>query len=231
VLDLSELGTGMVGTVRMTGGAEQTEAMWRIIRSAEERLSEPERQALADRIASALGVDLGPVRAGRWLSLAGVDELRSAAREGLDVQLHTHRHRFPVSRDLALREIRDNRAVLEPLAGHPLRHFCYPSGYFRPAHVPWLEEAGMESATTCDPGLNRRGDSPFTLRRFLDDARISQMEFEAELSGFAELLRTGRALLERLRGRVSRPEVPVPPGSEVPPSSVAPAGDSAIAVG
>ena len=231
VLDLSVLGTGMVGTVRMTGGAEQSEAMWRIIRNAEERLSEPERQALADRIARALGVDLGPVRAGRWLSLAGVDELRSAAREGLDVQLHTHRHRFPVSRDLALREIRDNRAVLEPLAGHPLRHFCYPSGYFRPAHVPWLEEAGMESATTCDPGLNRRGDSPFTLRRFLDDARISQMEFEAELSGFAELLRTGRALLERLRGRVSRPEVPVPPGSEVPAASVAPAGGSAIAVG
>jgi len=231
VLDLSELGTGMVGAVRMTGGAEQTEAMWRLIRNAEERLSEPERQALADRIATALGVDLGPVRAGRWLSLAGVDELRSAAREGLDVQLHTHRHRFPVSRELALRELRDNRAVLEPLAGHPLRHFCYPSGYFRPVHLPWLEEAGVESATTCDPGLNRRGDSPLTLRRFLDDSRTSQLEFEAELSGFAELLRAGRTLLEWVRGRVSRPEVPVPPGSEVPSASVAPPGGSAIAVG
>jgi len=231
VLDLSELGTGMVGAVRMTGGAEQTEAMWRLIRNAEERLSEPERQALADRIATALGVDLGPVRAGRWLSLAGVDELRSAAREGLDVQLHTHRHRFPVCRELALRELRDNRAVLEPLGGHPLRHFCYPSGYFRPVHLPWLEEAGVESATTCDPGLNRRGDSPLTLRRFLDDSRTSQLEFEAELSGFAELLRAGRTLLKRVRGRVSRPEVPVPPGSEVPSASVAPPGGSAIAVG
>jgi peptidoglycan/xylan/chitin deacetylase (PgdA/CDA1 family) len=231
LLDLSELGTGMVGTVRMTGGAEQSEAMWRIIRNAEERLSEPERQALADRIARALGVDLGPVRAGRWLSLAGIDELRSAAREGLDVQLHTHRHRFPVSRELALQEIWDNRAVLEPLAGRPLRHFCYPSGYFRPAHLPWLEEAGVESATTCDPGLNRRGDSPLTLRRYLDDSRVSQLEFEAELSGFSELLRAGRALLERVRGRVARPEVPVPPGSEVPSASVAPSGGSAIAVG
>ena len=124
VLDLSQLGAGMVGAVRMTDGGERTEAMWRIIRHAEEGLSEPERQALADRIAAALGVDLGPVRAGRWLSLAGLDELRSAAREGLDVQLHTHRHRFPASRELALREVRDNRAVLEPLAGHPLRHFC-----------------------------------------------------------------------------------------------------------
>ena len=173
VLDLSRLEVGMVGAVRMTPGPERDEAMWRLIRQAEEDLSEPERQALADRIASALGVDLAPVREGRWLSLATLDELRAAAREGLDVQLHTHRHRLPLSRELSLRELRDNRAVLEPLAGHALRHFCYPSGYFRPAHLPWLEEAGIESATTCDPGMNRRRDSLLTLRRFLDDSRTS----------------------------------------------------------
>ena len=230
VLDLSQLGAGVVGAVQMADGAERTEAMWRIIRHAEEGLSEPERQALADRIAAALGVDLSPVRAGRWLSLAGLDELRSAAREGLDVQLHTHRHRFPASRELALRELLDNRAVLEPLAGHPLRHFCYPSGYFRPAHLPWLVEAGVESATTCDPGMNRRGDSPLTLRRFLDDSRTSQLEFEAELSGFSELLRGARALVERVRGRVARPEVPVPPGSEVPSHGIGTRAGSAIAV-
>lgn len=230
VLDLSGLEVGMVGMVRMTPGPRRSEAMWRLIRKAEEDLSEPERQALADRIAAALGVDLTPVREGRWLTLAGADELRAAAREGLDVQLHTHRHRFPASRDLALAELRDNRAVLEPLVGHALRHFCYPSGYFRPSHLPWLEEAGIESATTCDPGMNRRRDSPLTLRRFLDDSRISQLEFEAELSGFSELLRNARALVQRLRGQVTRPEVPVPPGSEVPPSPAGTPGGSASAV-
>ena len=214
VLDLSQLGVGMVGAVRMTPGAGRTEAMWRLIRHAEERLSEPERQALADRIAAALEVDLGPVRQGRWLSLASAGELRAAAGEGLDLQLHTHRHRFPTSRALALRELRDNRAVLEPLAGRPLRHFCYPSGYFRPVHLGWLEEAQVESATTCDPGMNRRGDSLLTLRRFLDSAETSQIEFEAELAGFSELLRRGRALFLRIRGRPVRPAVPVPPGSE-----------------
>jgi peptidoglycan/xylan/chitin deacetylase (PgdA/CDA1 family) len=222
VLDLSRLGVGMVGSVRMTSGPQRSEAMWRLIRHAEETMPEPARQALADRVAAALAVDLRPVREGRWLSLASVDELRAAAREGLDVQLHTHRHRFPVSRELALRELRDNRAVLEPLAGRALRHFCYPSGYFRPAHLPWLEEAQVESATTCDPGMNRRGDSSFTLRRFLDGAETSQIEFEAELAGFSELLRRGRALLQRVRGQTLRPEVPVPPGSEV----VTPVGKS-----
>ena len=146
------------------------------------------------------------------------------------MQLHTHRHRFPASHELALRELRDNRAVLEPLAGHPLRHFCYPSGYFRPAHLPWLAEAGVESATTCDPGMNRRGDSPLTLRRFLDDSRTSQLEFEAELSGFSDLLRAARALVDRVRGRVVRPEVPVPPGSEVPSQGIATPEGSAVAV-
>ena len=218
VLDLSQLGVGMVGAVRMAPGPERTEAMWRLIRHAEERLSEPERQALADRVAAALGADLRPVREGRWLSLATTEELRAAAREGLDLELHTHRHRFPVSRAVALGELRDNRAVLEPVAGRPLRHFCYPSGYFRPCHLSWLEEAQVESATTCDPGMNRRGDSPLTLRRFLDSSEMSQLKFEAELAGFSELLRQAGGVVERLRNRGVRPELPVPPGSEVPAS-------------
>ncbi|MGZ6163204.1 MAG: ATP-grasp domain-containing protein [Myxococcaceae bacterium] len=223
VLDLSQLGVGMVGAVRTGPGPARTEALWRLIRHAEERMSEPERQALADRVAGALGVDLVPLREGRWLSLASTEELRLAAREGLDVQLHTHRHRFPAARDLALRELRDNRAVLEPAAGRALRHFCYPSGYHRRAHLPWLEEAQVESATTCDPGMNRRGDSLLTLRRFLDSSETSQLEFEAELSGFSELLRKGRALVQRLRGQDARPEVAAPPGSEVPPEVPQPA--------
>lgn len=215
-LDLSQLGVGMVGAVRMTPGPARDEAMWRLIRHAEERLTERERQALADRVAAALGVDLGPLRAGRWLSLASTEELAVAAHQGLDLQLHTHRHRLPAARELALRELGDNRAVLEPVAGHRLRHFCYPSGYHRPEHLPWLEEAQVESATTCDPGMNRRGDSLLLLRRFLDSSETSQLEFEAELSGFSELLRTARALGRRLRGRSARPWVPAPPGSEVP---------------
>jgi len=217
-LDLSQLGVGMVGTLRMAPGPSRTEAMWRLIRHAEERMSETERQALADLVARALRVDLAPVRDGRWLSLASADELRSATGEGLDLQLHTHRHRFPLSRPLALRELRDNRAVLEPIAGRGLRHFCYPSGYFRRQHLPWLEEAQVESATTCDPGFNRRGDSPLTLRRFLDSSKVTQLEFEAELSGFIEVLRQARVLIQRVRGGPVRAEVPVPPGSEVPAS-------------
>src|SRR5262249_62039426 len=117
---------------------------------------------------------------------------RAAAREGPDGRPHPHRLRSPAARALARGELADTRAVLEPIAGRALRHFCYPSGYFRPSHLPWLEEAQVESATTCEPGMNRRGDSLLTLRRFLDGTTTSQVEFEAELSGFSELLRRGR---------------------------------------
>jgi len=218
LLDLSALGLGMVGTLRLEPGAACDAAMWRIIRHAEQHLDEPERQALADRLGMLLGVDLAPVRAGRWLSLADPEELASAARQGLDLQLHTHRHRFPLDRPLALRELRDNRAVLEPLVGRPLRHFCYPSGYARPAHLPWLAEAGVVSATTGEAGLNPPGHSRYTLRRFLDGSAVSQLEFEAELSGFTDLLRRLRRSLHRLRGGVQRPDVAVPPSSEIPDS-------------
>ncbi|HZX42922.1 MAG TPA: hypothetical protein VFE93_13870, partial [Myxococcaceae bacterium] len=58
--------------------------------------------------------------------------------------------------------------------------------------------------------------SLLTLRRFLDTSETSPIEYEAELAGFSELLRQARALVQRVRGRALRPEVPVPPGSEVP---------------
>jgi peptidoglycan/xylan/chitin deacetylase (PgdA/CDA1 family) len=215
LLDLSALDLGMVGTLRLEPGVASERGMWRIIRHAEKHLDEPGRQELADRLGGLLGVDLAPVRARRWLSLATPDELAAAAREGLDLQLHTHRHRFPLDRELALRELHDNRAFLEPLAGRPLRHFCYPSGYVRPDHFPWLAEAGVASAATCEPGLNRPGDPPYALHRFLDGSQVSQLEFEAELSGFTDLVRRLRRGVDRLRGTAQRPEVAEPPGSEV----------------
>jgi hypothetical protein len=78
--------------------------------------------------------------------------------------------------------------------------------------------------------MNWRAGSLLTLRRFLDDSQTTQLEFEAELSGFSEVLRQLRTLVERLRGHAARPEVPVPPGSEVPASRSGTPEGSAAAV-
>ncbi len=213
-IDLAPLGCGAERvSLRDTVAADR--ALWTVIDHGETRLYEPGRQALADRVAAALGVDLAPLRADRRLSLMSEEELRAAARLGVDVQLHTHRHRFPMDHTAALQEIAENRRVLEPLAGHRLSHFCYPSGVFDPAQFPWLEEAGIASATTCEVGLNRRGDHPYALRRFMDGSSVSQIEFEAELAGFAELVRRARNRLRRTRSSGARPS---PMDSAVPSS-------------
>ncbi len=45
------------------------------------------------------------------------------------------------------------------------------------------------SAVTCEVGTNDRSTPRYGLRRFLDSESVLPIEFEAELSGFAELMR------------------------------------------
>jgi hypothetical protein len=62
-------------------------------------------------------------------------------------------------------------------------HFCYPSGVYDPAFCPWLGEAGIESATTCDIGLASPKSKPLFLPRLLDTSSISPIEFEGWVTG------------------------------------------------
>jgi hypothetical protein len=48
---------------------------------------------------------------------------------------------------------------------------------------------GIRSAVTCIPGLNDSKTHPYELRRFLDGENITNLEFEAEMSGFLDLCR------------------------------------------
>ena len=127
------------------------------------------------------------------------EEIRSLARLGLDIQLHTHRHQLPCDEGQVRREIGDNRSVLEPIVGRPCDYLCYPSGVFTAEQWPWLEACGIKSATTCEVGLNDARTPCYGLRRFLDAETVRAIEFEAEISGFAELLRHAGLLLRRGR--------------------------------
>ena len=86
-----------------------------------------------------------------------------------------------------VREIQQNREFLEALVGKKLQHLCYPSGVWSKQPWSWLDSLGIISATTCDPGLNYSQTPHLGLYRFLDADSISQIEFEAELTGFSEL--------------------------------------------
>ena len=139
-------------------------------------------------LAERFGVAREPWMANNQFHYMSPDEVADAARRGLDVQLHTHRHRGIRDRTLET-ELVDNRTALYRALGEAARldHFCYPGGH----HSPWAEaelaSAGVRSATLVENGINSPGTHPYRLRRFLDGRGVSQTMFEAYLNGFLEL--------------------------------------------
>ena len=159
------------------------------VKVANQVLNEAGRQQLLRQLAVALDLDFDEMmREGRF-RLMEAREVAPLAAQGIDVQLHTHRHRTPVSsqEDMA-REIIDNRQFLEPLKGSPCEHFCYPSGEYDSRHPGWLAACGIRSATTTDSGLCDAASNRLLLPRILDRDDWTDIEFEAALSGLHVIL-------------------------------------------
>lgn len=142
------------------------------------------KDGIARSLASILGIDYDKILAARTLQLMNPGEVAEAARAGIDVELHTHRHRTPRDRDLFLREIRDNAAWIREFTSREPAHFCYPSGDYDAQFFSWLKESGVQSAATCVPGLAAAETNPLLLPRILDDSVASETDFERWISGF-----------------------------------------------
>jgi peptidoglycan/xylan/chitin deacetylase (PgdA/CDA1 family) len=195
--DLSGVAGRARWRVRPGTPAERQSAAREVVRWGLEHCSPEERQALAAELAARLGVDCAAVFDSRLLGLMRPEEVRAAARTpGIDVQLHTHRHRFPLEREAAVAEIEENRRLIREITGTDPEHFCYPFGEWDVRQWPWLAGLGLRSATTCDPGLNDRRTPPFALKRLVDGDDVGALEFEAEMAGLTDL---GRRLARRVR--------------------------------
>ncbi|MFL5620529.1 MAG: polysaccharide deacetylase family protein [Gemmatimonadaceae bacterium] len=150
-----------------------------------EQLTAQERTTWAERLGDLLGVNYEAIRAKRMLTVMTREEAAEVARDGIDVELHTHRHRTPNDRALFLREISDNRARIERIRDGVAHHFCYPSGIYRPEFLPWLREAGVTTATTCDPGLASPRSDPLLLPRLVDTSFLSPLDVEGWMTGMS----------------------------------------------
>jgi peptidoglycan/xylan/chitin deacetylase (PgdA/CDA1 family) len=155
-------------------------------------LTGEQRDQVACRLAQRLGIDYRDLCQKRILQLMNADEVRQLAREGVDFQLHTHRHRLPRDQELFLKEIRENRTRVLNATGRPARHFCYPSGAYRPEFLPWLAHEGLISATTCDTGIAHCSNNPLLLKRLVDTSGRSDLEFEGWVSGVSQFISRGR---------------------------------------
>lgn len=184
----------------------------------------PDELGPAQRVAALIaGIDALPTLEARWAEvgrIAGLlskqidvdavavafrlmdeGQLRDAMGRGIDLQLHTHTHRMHgQDPDLVGEEIELNRANLARIVDRPAHsfvHFCYPSGEHDPRVFDSLTKAGILSATTTEFGLNRQGENTLALHRILDGESTSDIEFEAQLSGFW-------GLMQSLRDRANR---------------------------
>ena len=153
------------------------------------------RLSAAERLAEALGIDPRMLGERKAFSYMSPDELRRFAGSfGTSVELHTHSHSLHDHSPSRIEdEIRENRGVLAALLDREpetFRHFCYPSGDIAPGDAVILRALGIQSATTTRPGLAFTSTDLFAIPRILDGDHMTDLEFEAELSGFAHLLRT-----------------------------------------
>lgn len=190
MLHLSQVAEVLDGRYDLADDEQRARARESLISFADGLPSAADRQALFRRLCAVLGLDAAEIERERICAFIRLDEARVLQDGGIDIQLHTHRHRFPPETfEMAEAEIEDNRRALA-WAGHkPRRHFCFPSGDYETWQVPWLRQLGIASATTIKGGFTRPGSTPYELHRFLDSERVSALEFEAEMCGFFELIR------------------------------------------
>jgi|SRR5699024_2762532 len=201
-IKIAGLGEGIDGNYRLD---EQPERTAFILKGCN-WVTEPPvtREKVVERIlllATSLGLNADDMalETGRFDYLSE-KELRFLPELGCSVELHGHKHLYPagnadaIAADLkSCREAIIKRGLAEP------SHYCYPSGKYDEAADVMLRKLGVRSATTCIPGHITQGKSEnkrYFMPRFLDGENINMLIFEAELSGFSDLLRriSGRRL-------------------------------------
>lgn len=191
---LSGLGKGIDGPIDLSTPALRNEAANRIVQAID--ANEPLRSVkheMLEQVGRCLNIAPNQLALeSRRFEYMNQQELLKLPAQGCSIELHGHIHNYPNGNAEAFK--RDLQQCTDTIvaAGLPRPgHYCYPSGNFDAAASAVLSDMGIRSATTCLPGLVKDANPTqrHYLPRFLDGESISMLEFQAEMSGFTELLR------------------------------------------
>jgi len=154
----------------------------------ENKFSAEQKNDLLQLLCGNLQIDYAEFCDKRIMQLMNAEEVSKVASAGVDVQLHTHRHRVPLEERLFRREIEDNRHAITAAAANRATHFCYPSGEHNAQFFPWMQAEDVVSATTCETALSTPETNRFLLPRLVDTCSLSEVEFEGWLTGISHFL-------------------------------------------
>lgn len=194
--DGRELGLSAALDLRSEAGRHQ------VVRSLTQRaeredMTGRQKDELAAHLARFLQIDYEGLVAKRLFHIMNRQQVKEIASNGVDIQLHTHRHRTPEDEALFRREIRDNRERIEAVTSSRPVHFCYPAGVYREQFFDWLAKEQVISATTCDAGLVSQSSQSMLIPRYIDNQYRTPVDFESWLSGVGELLAFRRAATQK----------------------------------
>jgi peptidoglycan/xylan/chitin deacetylase (PgdA/CDA1 family) len=190
-VDLKEF--GVTASVSLAQPQQRQQALSQLLQWVDHQdLGTAQQNDIAAHLADRLKIDYERLLSKRILQLMNAQEVRELADAGVDFQLHTHRHRTPVDETLFRREIRDNRERIAAAVSGERKHFCYPSGAYRPEFLRWLAAENIVSATTCDTGLATPESNPLLLPRYVDTTGRTDLEFESWVNGIGHFLSSGK---------------------------------------
>src|SRR5207245_2436237 len=103
-----------------------------------DNLDGKKKDEIAAGLARLLNIDYYELVSRRMLQLMNPTEVAELATQGVDFELHTHRHGTPQDELLFRKEISDNRKRIQEITGSIALHFCYPSGVYSVPLLDWL---------------------------------------------------------------------------------------------
>ena len=193
ILNFAEQG---LGPVRIDSEESRAAALSKVQAVSTSLDDDRARQQFLEAVCKQTGIDHSQLMRGRWFHLMDSTEVMDAASRGINFEAHTHHHRIAHEGiDSLSEEISANRECIHDLTGCTPEHFCYPSGRYSKNLWPVLESCNITSATTTEIGLVDYKTPKYAMPRILDGQNISELEFEAEMCGFMEMIRTLRRMV------------------------------------
>ena len=118
--------------------------------------------------------------------LLSADEIKALDNSGrIEIGGHTlsHAKLDELSPTEKRREIRENKAQLEKILGHPIISFAYPYGNINESAKSEVKDAGYRFAVATDSGPRQMHEDPFQIRRIAVFPRTNTFSLWRKIRG------------------------------------------------